>query len=464
MPRSSIFISHASPEDNAFTIWLGAKLSAVGYEVFADVLRLRGGDDWERVLEDAIRVKAAKVLLAASPQGVQKQGVRNEITIAADVAKKIGDSKFIVPLRLAPFDAPLLVAHAQYIDFSKGWSKGLDELLALLEELTIPKTNAAEFSDPWRGMQLKDARAITAKPEHLVSNWLAVDSLPTAIQFFDFKGGISIGKAQKAVQDCPIAIAPFNRGFFAFAPLHELQDHFGPDLPLERVDQTETNAFLNEGWSDLRLVPRDARAKFVDIVRRGFDNFFRSKSLKSFELASGHFAWWPTAAHATLQRHSFKWPDGPAGSRQIVGRSNKRGFHWHYGVSCKVRTSPIRHVRVASRVIFTADGYNVFGSPKRLHRMRRSFCKNWRNGKWRDLFLTFWFWLAAGANFIDIPLGEGVAMRLTLPPMGVDAPFGIDSLEDEVSGNPDDDDPDSPSSGADDEVSDDDSEDLDDEE
>ena len=100
--REALFVSHANPEDNAFTLWLGAKLTALGYEVFADVLRLRGGDDWERILESAIREKAAKFLLAATPHGVQKQGVRNEITIATQTAKKIGDNQFIVPLRLHP--------------------------------------------------------------------------------------------------------------------------------------------------------------------------------------------------------------------------------------------------------------------------------------------------------------------------------------------------------------------------
>src|SRR5262245_41367441 len=48
--REALFMSHANPEDNAFTLWLGAKLTALGYEVFADVLRLRGGEDWERIL------------------------------------------------------------------------------------------------------------------------------------------------------------------------------------------------------------------------------------------------------------------------------------------------------------------------------------------------------------------------------------------------------------------------------
>lgn len=34
--RDVIFISHATPEGNPFTLWLGAKLSALGYEVWAD--------------------------------------------------------------------------------------------------------------------------------------------------------------------------------------------------------------------------------------------------------------------------------------------------------------------------------------------------------------------------------------------------------------------------------------------
>ena len=38
LTRDAIFISHANPEDNDFTVWLGARLTAAGYEVWADVL------------------------------------------------------------------------------------------------------------------------------------------------------------------------------------------------------------------------------------------------------------------------------------------------------------------------------------------------------------------------------------------------------------------------------------------
>ena len=77
--REALFISHASPEDNAFTRWLGAKLAAIGYEVWADVIRLHGGSDWSRELEEVLRTRTIKMLLVCTPAGLTKQGVRNEI-------------------------------------------------------------------------------------------------------------------------------------------------------------------------------------------------------------------------------------------------------------------------------------------------------------------------------------------------------------------------------------------------
>ena len=458
--RQALFISHASPEDNAFTLWLGGKLTALGYEVFADVLRLKGGDDWERILETAIRDKAAKFLLVATPHGVQKQGVRNEITIATETARRIKDNSFIIPLRLAPFDAPLQIAHAQYIDFSKSWALGLGGLLALLSETPIAHGGNKANVELWRGVQLKDARSVSNTPERVVSNWLPIEALPERIAFYDFKGGISLGAAEKAIKESPLPVVGFNRGFLSFAPIHQLQDYFGPNLPLERVADRLTEDFLEEGWPDRHLLSRDARAKFTDLVRQSLDASFQAKGLQSFEIASDPLAWWPTAARATLKKLSFNWANGPSGLRQIVGRSNTRGFHWHYGVSCWARTAPVRHIRVAGRVVFTSDGANPLGDAKRLHRLRRSFCKSWRNDKWRDLLLAFWHWLAEGASTIDVPMGEGAFMRVRLPPMIFDAPFGIDTPDDQT--EPEDDGDGEASDGPDDERSDTDPEELDD--
>ncbi|MDD3765452.1 MAG: toll/interleukin-1 receptor domain-containing protein [Nevskiales bacterium] len=130
--RSALFISHATPEDNAFTRWLGAKLTALGFEVWADVLQLHGGADWSRELEAALRQRAVKMLLVATAHGLDKQGIRNEIQIASDLAKDLQDPNFIIPLRLAPYQAPFLIAQTQYIDFATSWAAGLAELIETL--------------------------------------------------------------------------------------------------------------------------------------------------------------------------------------------------------------------------------------------------------------------------------------------------------------------------------------------
>jgi hypothetical protein len=315
----------------------------------------------------------------------------------------------------------------------------LAELLPLLEEAGVPKSAAADDAKAWQHLQLKDARTVGDGPENLVSNWLSIDALPPSIAFYDFKGGISIGAAQAAIKECPLPIAAHNRGFVSFAPLHQLQDHFGPNLPLQTVDVCDTDAFLSSGWHSQRLAPKDCRPKFADISRRAFAGYFEAKGLKPFEYADGRNAWWATARHATMDQHAFSWAD-LKGRRQLVGRSNKRGFHWHYGVSCWARSGPVRHVRVAGRVIFTSNGHELIGDARRLHRMRRTFCKGWRNDKWRDLLLAFWHRLAEGADFIDIALGEDVSMRLGLPPLTFVAPFGVHSLTDAAASDEQDDD------------------------
>lgn len=59
--RDVVFISHATPQDNDFVKWLGARLIGLGYNVWADVFELKGGTPFWRSIEEAIRGRATKV-------------------------------------------------------------------------------------------------------------------------------------------------------------------------------------------------------------------------------------------------------------------------------------------------------------------------------------------------------------------------------------------------------------------
>lgn len=49
--RDVVFISHASPNDNEFGKWLGARLIGLGDNVWADVFDLKGGTPFWRSIE-----------------------------------------------------------------------------------------------------------------------------------------------------------------------------------------------------------------------------------------------------------------------------------------------------------------------------------------------------------------------------------------------------------------------------
>ena len=60
-------------------------------------------------------------------------GVLEEINIAADLAKQLKDQRFIIPLRLEPYNKVFGIAGLQYIDFVRGWADGLEKLFGALK-------------------------------------------------------------------------------------------------------------------------------------------------------------------------------------------------------------------------------------------------------------------------------------------------------------------------------------------
>ena len=108
LARRTVFISHAHPEDNEFTAWLGTRLIGAGYYVWSDLLRLIGGEPFWRDIGDAIKDHAAVVVLVLSRSSVLKPGVLDEIALAVATARKLQNPKFIIPVRLD--DLPFVAA------------------------------------------------------------------------------------------------------------------------------------------------------------------------------------------------------------------------------------------------------------------------------------------------------------------------------------------------------------------
>ncbi|MDA0782488.1 MAG: toll/interleukin-1 receptor domain-containing protein [Proteobacteria bacterium] len=438
--RNVLFISHANPEDNVFTTWLGAKLSAAGYEVWADVLELVGGQDWQRRLEDALRNRAIKVLLVGTQHGVDKQGVRNEIQIASNTSKQIQDTDYIIPLKLENFDAPFLIAHAQHIDFSKSWAAGLKELLETLATYDVPKLEA-ESSNPWCAVQLAHGKEPVQIEENIISNWLKFSSLPTEVHFYDFNSGISIGLRDRMLRNSSIPLVGKNRGFISFADYPSLQEILGPDLPINLVESTKIEDFLEEGWPSLQIEFWDARKHVSNMLRQGLDAVLAAKQLSSYEMSNKKLSWFGQKGVVPDSQIRFGWPDSLPGRRVIRGYSEKRRMHWHYGISPQVTMWPEPHIKLRGNLVFSENGTLPIDDAKKMHRLRRSFTKSWRNARWRDMMLSFLWWITDGAESLVIPFGEEKGAVLFIPTIIFVSPVSM-PVEIEESSPEDQDDPD----------------------
>ena len=97
--RDTIFISKATPGDDAFVLWIAPRLEAAGYKVFADIFDLDAGDEWRGKLTGALQTRAVKMLLCCSDETLARRGVKEEIAIAEDLTKQLGDANFKIRFR-----------------------------------------------------------------------------------------------------------------------------------------------------------------------------------------------------------------------------------------------------------------------------------------------------------------------------------------------------------------------------
>jgi hypothetical protein len=288
VPRDVVFISHATPEDNHFVSWLGAKLAAMGYDVWADVLRLRGGDDWAGKLETALRKRTIKMLLVCTPSGLAKDGVRREIEIGAQVAKQLHDAEFIVPLRLEVYEAPFRVALAQYVDFKRGWAQGLAELTDLLKETRVPCGRPGPM-DAWLASHAVGAARILDKTEPLLSNWLEFAQLPTHVRYCEPPGGFPIDVFQRReVHSWPAV--PHQAGVITFARPGE-DGKIAFQMPAKLMAEVDRDTFLEEGWPGKGIDAYQARRMFSELGTQAFDKLAGSRGLHGYTSSAGRISW-----------------------------------------------------------------------------------------------------------------------------------------------------------------------------
>lgn len=420
--RSLIFVSHANPEDNEFTRWLALKLAAMGYRVWSDVTRFLGGEDFWSDIESAIRTETVRFLYVLSRASNHKEGSLRELKIAETVKKlnpELGD--FIIPVRLddLPYEEiNIELARLIAVDFSDTWTAGLTQLVKKFEQDKVTRDDRyghSAVAEWWKSTHAFDV-GVRREPERHFSNWYQL-VLPDFIFVHSLYGLYDT----EPVWQFPVEQRP--NGLLTFAPPEDVTPALGT-LKLQTTVPIPLREFLYPDDYAERTRNRNSVTKFINTAWESH--------------VGGRLATYLLSNHRAFAFDRQNLPDPDVKFVGIDGKAHRRGLmgfrtmpsgrlrHWHFAVSARPALHPEPMLSLRSHVLFSDDGENIWTSVERMHKARRSQCKQWWNDDWRDRQLATISWLASGQQEVLIPLATSVNARLPIQPVAFDSPVTLD--------------------------------------
>ncbi len=431
--RNKLFLSHASPEDNEFTLWLALQLAKEGYPVWCDLTKFLGGEDFWNDIEQAIRERTVKFLYVLSKTSNRKQGPLQELQVAHTIMRQHDLRDFIIPLlidELPVEEVNIQLSTINAIPFKQGWGQGLHTLLQKLERDGVSKSphfTPSAVGSWWRE-QFSANRGVSNQPEEYLSNWFPIESLPQNLYFHALRRS-QIGRLEVTGQ-LPYPAFQHNQYLVSFAQTGDFEGRLGAFMSISDTHPFSTQDFL-DGNVDKKYVDRKQVRDFVSrLLGMGWEAMARERRLPTYEFANGAICCYFTKGLVENDRVSFTGIDGKGTYRNMVGykttatstEGNPSKRYWHFGIQAKPLVYPAVAYVIKPHVLFSSDGSQIWESKSRLHKARRSQCKNWWNPDWRDRILAAMAWLATQEGKIEIGLGSDVAIEVSSYPMTLTSP------------------------------------------
>jgi hypothetical protein len=418
--RRLVFISHANPEQNDFARWLTAQLVSAGYEVWSDVSKLIGGEIFWDDIEDAIRNHAAKFIIAVSRAASVKNGVLDEVNVAVTTERSQSLSNFVVPVRIDDIDFNDFranIARKTAIDFSQSWAVGLGNLLKVLQRDQVPTGTVGPANvAAWCRAKLEPVQRPRAESETLISNWLPILELPSEVSLYSL--GVEATKIAELMKATSLPWFPYYRLIGTFGTETDLRTDFSPNQEVHLEYRLSLAEFLKGRSRELPgMESREARNHVVSLIRQSWNRAMTKRGLSRFEMANGAAVWYFKKGQIENDRSYFIDGEGKQRHRLVVGRSEKRQVYWHLGFQGKATFGPPARIVMRPAVLFSPDGKTLLSSVKKMHRLRRGFCRSWWNPHWRDLFLAYVSWIANGEESLALDAGLGANLVVGAKPL-----------------------------------------------
>lgn len=417
MSKDMVFLSHANPEDNEFTRWLALQLAKDGYGVWCDLTKLLGGEHFWKDAEEAIRTRTVKFLYVLSRTSNAKDGPRNELQIATNVAKDPSLRDFIVPLHIDTLphsEINVLLTSINAISFEKSWAKGYAQLLEVLEREQVPKKanfNPSAVSSWWRA-QFSAERGVKHEDDNYLSNLLPIKTHPQSLWLHTLARSTP-GPMQPEHQ---LPYAGFMDGIdlVTFAPATDIQPALGSAVSL-----LESNPFAVPELLCGRttLDAKKGRYFLSRLMRECWERWIAATALRQYSLSQKANCYFFKKQDAPNLDIPFTGIGGKPTYRSVVGyatQADDTRRYWHFGIQARPVFSPLLAYLISAHVVFSSDGATPWDSHRKMHSARRRQCKSWFNPEWRDRLLATLHWLSQGGTSLSIPVAKDLLIEVSL--------------------------------------------------
>jgi hypothetical protein len=426
MERDTLFIGHANPEDNEFTLWLQAKLINQGYKVECDLSFLIGGEeDYWKKLQDLLENNSAKYILVLSKTTFSKQGVIDEWEQVKSIAKKNGLTDFIYVLKIddVAFDVRIGVPTKNHFRFDVSWAKGLKQLFIKLHRDQVPKNQNAPLSiEAWSKNRYSTSYGVLEKEETYYSNWLEISRLPEKLYFFHYDNDTQAETIAKSITDYPVFRHDNYIITFSDSLPLRVEEHDFDIIYKGRLEVPVSKAFKKYTTIDFPVYD-DLRRFLVRILKEAWNKHLSNKSLNYYNLSDKTKCFYYIKNQLEKDKVFFKYKNKST-YKQLLGDFGETT--WHYALSATPTLNPVFCYSVRAHLVFSDDGQTVWKAKNKMHKARRSKGKSFFNKEWRGLMLAFLSSISNEKNEISIPLTSTVNLEISNTPILFTCDFGYD--------------------------------------
>ncbi len=436
--RHTLFISHANPQDNEFTLWLASRLQLMGYKVWCDVKGLIGGEKQWEVIDNEIRNNAVKFIFIVSKDictrpGQLKDGIAKEFALAESIAKKI-DGDFIIPLKIdadAPYDYFIGQNRYNHIKFHENWATGLKSLIKKLEkdqvEKIIPENNHALSS--WYENKFTTKYGLKQKKEKYFTNFWPIKELWDTIELYQYDSAGMAIDIQSENYSLPVVrhgnvIATFGNAITEIvkpSPIGNTKIIFNKKITIN------TQSILDKSYSSSEFPTLlDCENILKRLLSRAFHLLAKSKGMYWYELSSRRQCYYFPIGRK--DKVVFRYFDKKK-TKNLLGKfkiNEIKSGYWHFGVTVRVLLNPLVSFSLKSHILFSDEGRNIWPDKSKLHSARRRKGRNWFNEEWRDQLLAFINSLKNTDNKIELKLNDECIINMPDTPLILSSDKGYD--------------------------------------